>query len=189
MKTGVTVKGNRGLADILKDVNALSRREVLVGFPEDTTDRPPNPDEPPGMTNASIAYIQDNGAPEQKIPARQFMEPAIKAAQDKITDALGQVLQAALDGRGPTVIDKGLHRVGIIGAGSIKKTINDGIDPALAESTLRARARKGRKGAQEELNRRKAGLPPSTEFAKPLVDSGELRNAASYAIRNRNLRG
>ena len=178
MKNGVTVKGNRGLADILKDVNALSRREVLVGFPEDTTDRPPNPDEP-----------QDNGAPEQKIPARQFMEPAIKAAQDKITDALGQVLQAALDGRGPTVIDKGLHRVGIIGAGSIKKTINDGIDPALAESTLRARARKGRKGAQEELNRRKAGLPPSTEFAKPLVDSGELRNAASYAIRNRNLRG
>lgn len=182
------LKSSRGIKELLADLNLLADQEVLIGFPEETTDRPPNEDEPAGITNASLAYIHDNGAPEQRIPARPFMVPAVESIQGKVADKMGQILQAVLSGKGSMVVDQGMHQVGLIGKLAIQTTINDGIDPPLAESTLRARARKGRKGAQEELANRAQGLPPSTLFAKPLVDTGALRDSASYAIRSRKRR-
>jgi hypothetical protein len=167
--------------------------EVLVGFPEDTTTRPEDPDDPHSsaasdITNASLAYIHDNGMPEQNIPARPFMIPAIKSVQPKITEKLGQILKAVVAGKGINVIAQGMTQVGIIGKLAIQNTINAGIGPPLADSTLRARARKGRKGAQAELDRRANGEAPGMALAKPLVDSSEMRNAASYAIRSRKKR-
>jgi hypothetical protein len=53
----------------------------------------------------------------------------------------------------------------------------------LSEVTLRRRAAKGRKGAKKELMRRAQGLAPSTAFAKPLIDSAQMRNALNYVIR------
>lgn len=183
---GVRVKTNEDLAKLRKQLLLLAGVEVLAGFPEDTTDR--DDPESVGITNASLAYIHDQGAPEQNIPARPFMNPAMESASPKLEAKLSQVLRAVLRGEGPEVVEKGMHQVGMIAKVSIQNTINAGIEPALADSTLRARARKGRKGAQEELNRRAKGEAPSTAFAKPLVDTGELRNAASYAIRKRNQR-
>lgn len=180
-------------------VMLLADVEVLVGFPEDTTAR----QEDSGttakgkaglgvaseITNAALGYIHDNGAPEQNIPARPFMAPGIKNAQDAITDKLGQLLGAVVKkGAGANLVARGMTQVGIIAKLSIQRKINEGIDPALAESTLKARARKGRKGAQRELDNRAKGLPESTQLAKPLVDTGQLRNAVNYAIRSRKKR-
>jgi hypothetical protein len=187
-KIGLTVKSKMSYEQISQDLLKLTDVEVLVGFPEDTTDRPPSEDEPAGITNASLAYIHDQGAPESHIPARPFMIPGMKACQEKVADKLGQLLKAVVNGKGVNVIAQGFTQVGIIASLSIKDTINNGIDPPLAIATLQARARRGRKGAKEELKRREQGLPPSTAFAKPLVDTGELRNAVSYAIRSRKKR-
>lgn len=186
--SGLKIKQGTDLNELVESLRKLSGVEVLVGFPEETTEREEDADKPSGITNASLAYIHDNGAPEQNIPARPFMGPGIESVQDQIADKLGQILKAASNGAGATTVAQGMVQVGIIASTGIKNYINEGIDPPLAPATLRARAAKGRKGAQDELDSRRKGEAPSTGLAKPLVDTGELRNAVSFAIRPRNQR-
>lgn len=187
-RSGITIKQGANLDDLVASLQKLAGVEVLVGFPEDTTERDPEGDKPSGITNASLGYIHDNGAPEQNIPARPFMAPGIESVQDKIADKLGQVLQAAARGGSASTIAEGMTQVGITASLGIKNYINEGVDPPLAPATLRARAARGREGAQDELNNRRKGEAPSTALAKPLVDIGEMRDAVSFAIRPRKQR-
>lgn len=189
LKDVLQVKGG-DLDGIRQALLVLANQEVLVGFPEDTTVREDMGID--GMTNAAIAYIHDNGAPEQNLPARPFMIPGIDAARDKLAEALGAGAKRVLRDKNAVAAIQTLHRVGIIAMTSIKKTINSGVPPPLAEMTLRERIRKGsktgQKSAKKELESRAQGNAPSTEFAKPLVDSGALRNATNYVIRPRSAR-
>ena len=182
----VKVKYDR-IDDLRRDLMELAKSEILVGFPDETATRTEEDGEKSPMTNAAIAYVQDNGAPEQNIPARPFMIPGIKSAQDRITDALGNLAKRTIRG-GTMSVAQGLARVGSIAELAIKKKINEGIPPPLAESTLQDRARRGRKGAKLELANRAAGEAASTEFAKPLVDTAQMRNAVKYVIRPRKQR-
>lgn len=191
--TGLTIKKGADLDQLARHLRQLAGVEVLVGFPEDKTEREVDPDgKSSPITNAALAYIHDNGAPEQNIPARQFMAPAIADASDKLSSKGGQILQAVLAGGHATLVEQGMHQLGLIGKLAIQKKINEGIPPPLAESTLLNRISKGskygQKGAKAELERREKGLAPSVLFAKPLVDTGQLRNAADYAIRPRSQR-
>ena len=183
---GLRIKAGN-LDKLVADVLLLADVEVLVGFPEETTERDPDA-ESKGITNAALGYIHDNGMPEQNIPARPFMEPGIKDAQDAITDKLSQVLRAASQGRGAGVVETGMHQVGLIAKLAIQNKINEGIPPPLADSTLRQRARKGSKGAKAELARRAEGNAPSMAAAKPLIDTAQMRNAVNYVIRSRKKR-
>jgi hypothetical protein len=63
----------------------------------------------------------------------------------------------------------GLHAVGLEAKLGIQSKINDGPFDPLAESTLKARAASGK----------------SIEEAHPLVDSGQLRNAVNYVVREK----
>jgi hypothetical protein len=182
-KPGIRVSGP-GLAGISQALKLLAQNEVLVGFPEETTDRP----DEIGMTNASLGYIHDNGAPEANIPPRPFMRPGIEKAQSQIAAKLGQTMQAALNNGNAQTIEKGLTQAGLIGKLAIQNEINSGLSPALADSTLRSRARGRTKSAQAELERRRAGQAPGSDLAKPLIVSGELRNAINYVIRARKRR-
>ncbi len=143
------------------ELEELAMSEVLVGFPEETTDegRDPAEDGQP-LTNAALAYIHDNGAPEVNIPARPFMIPAIEGAQKQIADQLARTARQVLvsSATGPLLpgtVARGLAGVGIAAERAIKMKINEGIPPPLSEYTLRERARKGRKGAQAELDARR----------------------------------
>ena len=190
---GVKIKkGPQSLQQLRESLMLLLDVEVLAGFPEETTERPDDPDDPEakkGITNAALAYIHDQGQPEVNIPQREFMAPAMHDAQGEIADGLSAVLVEVVNkGAGPLAVEQGMHRVGSIAQLAIQNKINEGIDPPLADSTVRARARKGRKGAKEELANRRKGLPPSKDLAKPLVDTGELLKAANYAIRSRKKR-
>jgi len=175
----------------MRAIDQMASNEVLVGFPEASTDRKPEDSEdgPKDLTNAALGYIHDNGAPEANIPARPFMVPGIAAAKSKITKIAKHMGQAALNAKEPQeAISQGLHMMGLTAQASIRNVINEGIDPPLSDRTLRARASKGRKGAKQELANRANGLPPGKELAKPLVDTGQLRNAVNYVIRNRKRR-
>lgn len=186
-KSGLKVKVD-SLPELRAALLVLARDEVLVGVPEDNTERPPEgDDEKLPITNAALAYIHDNGAPEQNIPARPFMIPGITNAQDKITDTLKKAAQYVLQGNADKVTE-GFERTGIEAVDSIRAVIIAGIPPPLADVTVQARARKGRKGAQAELNRRAAGYGASLQLAKPLVDTGEMLKSIAYVIRNRNKR-
>ena len=168
----------------LKALKRLQAKEVLAGFPQETTEREDEDGKPAEITNAALGYIHNTGMPELNIPPRPFMVEGIEDARDAITKGMNAAGIAALDGNSRAV-DMALHSVGIAAKLGIQKKINDGPFEALAESTLKARARRGRKGAQEELDRRDAGEQPGTESARPLVDTGQLRNAVNYVIREK----
>jgi hypothetical protein len=173
------------MGDLVKAVRDMTSKEVLVGFPEsEAKERHDDDGNPVPITNAAIAYVQNTGEPALNIPARPFMVEGIENVQEGIVDRMAQIAQAALDGDSQRV-DQGFHAAGIEAKLGIQTKIQDGPFEPLAESTLKARAARGRKGAQEELDRREAGEEPGVELARPLVDTGQLRSAVNYAVRNK----
>ena len=181
IKTGVTspVDNIKGL---FKALSNLPRTDVLVGVPESKAERKPDEDdtsEP--INNAALAYIHNFGAPEASIPARPFMYPGIRAAKAKIINYLGQAGAAGLDGDLPRQL-KALNAAGMTATSSIKNKINTGPFEPLAIGTIRARAAKGRKGAQAYVEAVKAGEEPPADAVKPLVDTGQLRNSITYIV-------
>ena len=59
------------VSEVLSAVTKLVGREVLVGIPEDNTERV-NGDE---ATNAQLGYVHEFGSPAKNIPARPFLIP------------------------------------------------------------------------------------------------------------------
>lgn len=190
--TGVKINKPRGaeLEKMLQGLSVLTDVEVLVGFPEDTSGRDGGEGAEQGITNAALAYIHDNGMPEQNIPQRAFMGPALEESGPALEVKLAQILKAVIrKGGDVSTVEAGMHQVGLIAKLAIQNKINEGIPPPLADSTLMKRAAKGRKGAALELKLRRKGLAaPSSVLAKPLVDTGQMRNATNYAIRSRKKR-
>ena len=170
-------------SDINRQFGELTNNEVLVGVPSDETDR----QESGAMTNATLAYIHDNGSPAQNIPARPFMRPGIDNAKERLAKVFKRGAERILDGDQNAEMEA-LHAAGLIAQASIRAVINAGIAPPLADSTLRARMRKrrGRIGARLELESRAAGNPAGMANVKPLIDTGQLRNSINYVIRTRN---
>ena len=155
--------------------------DVLVGVPAEKAQRK---EENQPMNNATLAYIHDNGSPAANIPARPFMRPGIYAAQDKITGALRAGAVQALDGK-TAAVERSLNIAGLTAQSSIRGVINEGIAPPLADSTLEARARRGSKSAKHELNARSQGMTLGNAGAKPLIDTGQLRNSINYVVRRK----
>lgn len=192
-KSGVTVirapKGRGGLQELSEALHVLADVEVLVGVPEETTDIR-NEDGQEYITNAALAYIHDNGEPSANIPARPFMIPGIVKVQDKLALQLRKGATAAFNGGGTEGVERMMHMVGLTAQASIQKTIQEGIPPPLADSTLRARARKrkGRVGPGLELLSRSMGEAPSMDFVTPLIDTSDMLKSITYAIRSRKKR-
>ncbi|MCY1326434.1 hypothetical protein D9M68_743710 [compost metagenome] len=169
------------LKQVLQSISGLVDKQVLVGIPDSTAGRK---DDGEPLSNAEIGYIQETGSPANNLPARPFLVPGVAAAQSKTLPQLQKATEAALDGD-IDGMQRRLSSAGLVAQSSVRKRINSGITPALSEATLRERARRGRNGAKEELARRAAGEKPGIELAKPLIDTGQLRNAITYVIRKR----
>lgn len=142
----------------IKSINAIARAKVLVGIPANESARSDDP-----IGNAGIGYIQEFGSPAQNIPARPFLIPGVKAVQDDCVQMLEEAAKEVLDDGKMTAA---LTKAGIIASNSVKATITKGEGFApLAESTLKARQRKGFKGT------------------KPLIRTGQLRNSITYIVK------
>lgn len=170
------------LKEIVQSINSLVSQSVLVGIPEDESQRKDDEEQQGPINNAMLGYIHEHGSPINNIPARPFLIPGVENAQEKIEDRLKQAAIAALDGAFSKV-DQSLNSAGVVARDSVKSKINSGDFAPLADSTLKARARKGRKGAEEEIASRLAGNKPSNDNVKPLIDTGQLRNSINYVIR------
>jgi hypothetical protein len=80
----------------------------------------------------------------------------------------------------------GMQAVGQIAKQGIQMKIVDGPFEPLSPATLRARARRGGeigRAAMTELASRADGNEPDAETARPLNDTGQMRNAVNYVIR------
>jgi hypothetical protein len=175
------------MPQFMRNVKALTTSDVYVGIPMETTER--SGDESGPLTNAQIGYIMENGAPEANIPPRPFLVPGVQSVRTQIRDRLATGARAALDGKLDTV-RASLAGAGMVAASAVQKKITDGPFAPLADATLRNRASRLRNtkrgfGAGVELERRAHGELPGTEWAKPLVDTGQLLRAVTWVIRAR----
>jgi hypothetical protein len=178
------------MEDLTKALEAMTSKQVMVGVPAEEALRKPEAGEKTPINNAALAYIHEHGCPAAHIPARPFLRPGIEKIRDKIKERLWAVGKIALKGD-DVAVDKGFHALGLVAQNAVRAEINRGVPPPLADSTLRGRARRGRKGAIKELKRRAAlggdvsetALLEGISNAKPLIDTAQLRNALTYVIR------
>jgi hypothetical protein len=145
---------------VAEAIREISRRRVLVGIPAEKATR----EDGSPINNAALGYIHNYGAPEANIPERPFMEPGVAAAKDMIIDRQREAARAAFEGR-MDIADKQLNAMGLQTADAIRNQITQGLSPALAESTLRARRARGHQGET------------------PLLEYGYLLRSITYVIR------
>ncbi|WP_028715497.1 hypothetical protein [Pantoea ananatis] len=179
MKSGLTIRSDNAAA-ILAALKSIADKDVLVGIPEEKNERDDVP-----FGNAGIGYINENGSPKQNIPARPHLVPGVRSVQDQTLPELRAAAQAALSGNA-TAADLALNRAGVLAANGVKRYITITNFTPLAESTLAARASRGRKGAALELERRAAGAAPDNANARPLIDTGQYRRAITSVVRSKN---
>lgn len=154
------------VADITRAIRALTRNELLIGVPEEKTDRQDGE-----ITNAAIGYIQENGAPEINLPARPHLVPGVMSAAPQMIQVLKTGAEQAFDGN-PTAARQSLEAAGLIGRNAVVALITSNIPPPLSPRTLAERSRKAK---------RQLTLADVTA----LIDSGQYRAAHTYVVRPR----
>lgn len=132
-----------------------------------------------------IGYVNEYGSPAQNIPPRPHLIPGVKSVEEQTVPQLKAAAQAALDGNAAGA-ERALNRAGTLAANGVRRYMTiTGFTP-LADSTVEARARRGRKEAKEELARRAAGESPGTDLVKPLIDTGQYRRAITHIVRDKD---
>lgn len=151
------------LDEILKSINGLVQKEVLVGVPDSTAGRK---DQGEPLSNAEIGYILENGSPANNIPARPHLVPGVQDARPKFEPQLQKGVEAALDGDLEKV-ERSMNRAGLVAQNSVRAKVNSNIQPKLADSTLDARRRRG------------------VMRENTLVDTAQYRNSITYVVRKK----
>ena len=160
---GVEVKIDR-TKEVMRSLRMLTTMQVMVGVPSDETERK---DEDTPINNAQIAYLAEYGSAAANIPARPVLIPGVTAVSVQCAKIIAKgAADSILGGFDKLVV--AMNKAGLIAQASVRKTLTEGqgFEP-LAESTLKARERDGFKGK------------------KPLIVTGQLRNAYNYVVRKR----
>jgi hypothetical protein len=161
----VTITKDRVL-EMLRSVRGLTRNEVLIGVPDSNAERAVDPENPTPLSNAAIGYLMETGAPERNLPARPSLVPGVTEVAPVLVERLKKAGNAAiLSPGGKQTVDQAMHAVGLLGQNAVRAKITDGPFVALSEVTLVRRRARGRTGT------------------KPLIDSGQFRNAITYVVR------
>jgi len=164
--TGLRVTQDRVDA-VLRAVHATQNTRVLVGIPAEEGPRQPEPGEKGApLNNAVIAYIMETGSPAANIPARPTLVPGVTKAMGRIARLYEGALRGLL--RGEAIdLNATHHKVGLVAQASVRREFIAGEHAPLAPSTLAKRRGRGRTGT------------------RPLIDTGQLRNAINYVLRRR----
>jgi hypothetical protein len=185
MKPTLTVRQTlNNVAGLRKAVAALTEQDVYVGIPADHTNR----EGAQGISNAELGYIHEFGAPANNLPARAALLPGIRAIQDDAAALLKDAAASALAGK-PGAVETALNKIGLLGQNSVRARFVDNDWAPLSDRTLDYRPLKkddtgavmtDKKGnAQRKKSRRERGN------INPLLDSGQLRKAYTYVLRQR----
>ena len=192
-KNGTTVTKDN-VDKVLKSIQDLVGRVVMVGVPSENADREESDrEESGGPNNAMIAYVQETGAPELGIPARPFLVPGVKEAQAEIATCLrggAEALLSSDEGRATSA----LSAAGMTAVSSVRRVIQNGDFEALKPATIAARARargtaSRRKSEKKYLQMVSDGIAPDqaqdAAGIRPLVNTGQMRNSVTYVLRRR----
>lgn len=149
----VSLIGRQQVEQAMKDLAKRLDREqrVLVGVPEGSGSYED------GLTIATVAAVNNFGSADGRIPARQFLQPAIEDGAPMYRRLAEVMLPRVLSGE--MEMRTLLEQMGNLAEGHVKQKITDGPFRDNAEST------KARKGSD-----------------KPLIDTGALRQSIRYVI-------
>jgi hypothetical protein len=172
------LSGGDKLEETLKEIAAkLTKAGTLrVGFLEDAT-------YPNGIHVATVAAIQEYGAPKVGIPPRPYFRRMIAA---KSNEWPGQLIAALKASDNDTV--KALNMLGASIAGQLRESIADLTEPPLSEVTLMVRQIIGPNGTPtfkdvlEARRRVAAGERASGVSTKPLVWTGHLLGSVDFEV-------
>lgn len=179
---------------VLRSIKILTQKQVLVGIPESKADRDNYGSAGADVTNAMLAYVHETGAPSHNIPARPFLMPGVSKALPQVIPALQAAAEASLDGDDKEV-DKFLNVAGLIASASAKREISTAPYTPLKDSTIARRhlsrqTKSMRPGEVQYFKLRDQGIDEGAAQAavgiQPLINTGQLRNAITYVVRDRS---
>ncbi len=139
--------------------------DVLVGLIG--SDAEAEHEEAPGLTVAAIGAIHEFGVdePPVRIPQRSWLRAPFDENRRKYEALIARLTRSiVLGGKGMTMA-RALGIVGLIAEEDIRKAIRAKIPPALADATLKARARKDGKAGDV-----------------PLLDTGQLIQSITHLV-------
>ena len=143
-KTTLTTKGGGKLQAVLKKAEEARRKQVKVGFFSTAKYEDQTP-------VATVAAVQEFGAPKASIPERPFFRQAIAELEQDLPKELAKVL----DPQTMTVDDATANRIGSYAVQVVQDRIIDLVAPPNAETTVK-------------------------RGDNPLVDSKQLHDAVDY---------
>lgn len=116
------------------------------------------------INGAVLAGVHEFGRQDGSIPERSFMRSTIDKMRSEIEQTQNRMFYLFL--RGKLDARKALGLLGEKVKAAMQKSIEDGLEPELAESTKK---------------RRRQG--DGSGIFKPLLDTGQLRNSITYEVR------
>ena len=151
----IRTEHNGGLKGFLERFKEIGKPKVYIGVPASK-----NGMHEGGINMATLLALHVLGAPSRGIPQRDPLRPPLIANAQRYTDLLAIGLKNSLsDGTDPKLV---YEKIGIVATNDVKDYFITGNFKALSEKTIKA------KGS-----------------SKPLIDSGELRGAITYEVRNK----
>lgn len=148
--------------EYIKQVAALERFQLTVGFHQDKKTKRKEG----GPSMAQVAYWNEFGTDDGRVPSRSFMRSTVDENRSKIAD-LEQRLVKNLGAFGvPKKED--LERVGLWLQAKIQEKIRSNIEPENADSVKARKEAKTRKGA-------KGGV-------KTLIDTGQMVQSVTFKV-------
>lgn len=146
----VSNTAQQGLRDLAKAIDSISQKNVYIGVIGNKAGREGE------LNNAQLMAIHEFGTEHtpERAPIRKTMA--------KNGDSYGTMFEKAIKGvlEGKSDSDIILNRIGAQVAGDVVGEIQAGVEPGLAESTIK------RKGSD-----------------KPLIDTGALVQSISYEVK------
>lgn len=170
---GVTCKvtsSGDNLAMINKALKDMGDSVVYIGIPAEGKPREQEEGEKKNpITNAEIGYIQEFGEARDHIPPRPVLIPGVADAEPKILEILKAGSASVLERTAK--VSKVLGLVGDAAVASVKRRITYSIGlKELSLHTIALRKLKNSKGNNKFHGER------------PLLDTGQYRNAFTYVI-------
>lgn len=185
-------KTGKGFSTIVGKLQALTKKEVLVGIPQERSKRPGDgdmvnnaellylhthgvrssamrtemqPSIKSGMkySAAHSLYVQTHGSPAYSIPPRPVLQPAIKNSRTVIGKQIAGAYRAAMHGD-MTGAERGLELAGTVAQNAARAWFDNPKNkwPPNSAQTIKA------KGSDS-----------------PLIDTGEMRKSITYVIRDK----
>lgn len=142
---------DRGYAALVRRLTTAGEPTVSVGIHEAEG----SASEEGGATVAEIGSYHEFGL---GVPQRSFIRDWFDENEEANKERIRKLAKAVAEGKIPSA-EMALERFGLYAVGSIQSRIADGIEPELAEETIR------RKGS-----------------STPLIDTGTLRSSITHKV-------